>query len=328
MHAGRFMNLVRASLLGLATLTGAGCFTARPSGPDWFYHHAARNLTEKPIANHDERKFTKFVEGRAAEAWEQLCRSSGRKHSDPYGDGFREGFVDYVEAGGTGEPPYLPPFRYRLTKYRTADGIRAVEEWYAGFRHGAAVARESGLRELNYVPLPGPAIPADARVHAPGPVLPQTILMPPPPAAPGGAPEFLHAPRPANPGPLPQMPPPTPPGSAPGAGKPSAKPAFIPANLPAPALPAPQPLSQAPAKPQPSKAIAAVAAWSGVPPPAPERSPAPLRPPVVVLDRAGPSVPVPVPPVAPASARSVGPGDFGPWQPAQPSRPPTVVRDP
>lgn len=330
MHAGRFMNLVRASLLGLATLTGAGCFTARPSGPDWFYHHAARNLTEKPIANHDERKFTKLVERRAAEAWAQVCQSSGRPHTDPYGDGFREGFVDYVEAGGTGEPPYLPPFRYRLTKYRTAEGIRAVEDWYAGFRHGAAVARESGLRELNYVPLPGPAIPADARVHAPAPVLPQTIIMTPPPAAPGGGPEFLPHPRPGNPGPLPQMPPPTPPGSATGAGKLPAKPAFIPASAPVP--PAANTPSPSAVKSQPPKAIAAVASWSGVPSPAPEKAPAPLRPPVVVLDRAGPAAPVapgaPAPPrPAAPPTHPAAPGDFSPWLPSQPARPPAVVRD-
>ncbi|MDY3552158.1 hypothetical protein R5W24_001238 [Gemmata sp. JC717] len=208
------MNPVRAALLGLATLTGSGCFTARLSGPDWFYHHAARNLTEKPIANHDERQFTRMVEGRAKDAWEQVCGSSGWRHSGPYGHGFREGFVDYVEAGGTGEPPYLPPFRYRLTKYRTPEGIRAVEEWYAGFRHGAAVARGSGLRELNCIPLPGPAIPIDTRGSALATPLapPAVIAAPPTSTGPDLKPEPLPVPR-QVPDRTPQMPPPVPPPS-------------------------------------------------------------------------------------------------------------------
>lgn len=300
MHAGRFMNLVRASLLGLVTLTGSGCFTARPSGPDWFYHHAARNLTEKPIANHDERKFTKLVERRAAEAWEQLCQSSGRKHSDPYGDGFREGFVDYVEAGGTGEPPYLPPFRYRLTKYRTADGVQVIESWYAGFRHGAAVARESGLRELNYVPLPGPAVPHNAHVRAAATVPPLGLTAPPThpvapqPAVPGGAPESLPPPRPVGPVPLPRMPEPNPPTVKQG----SATPALAPEALAAKAAP-------------PPTGVTTVAGGAAKPPTA-------IRPPVVTLDR-GPTVPAPTA-VAAKDA-------FGPWEPARP-RAPSIVRDP
>jgi hypothetical protein len=212
------MKLIRAVLVGLAASAGTGCFTARSSGPDWFYHHAARNLTEKPIANLDEHKFLHAVRAAADAAWDEVCRADGNAHSRPYAAGFREGFVDYVEAGGTGEPPYLPPFRYRLTKYRSVDGIAAAEDWYAGFRHGAAVARGSGLRELNYVPLPGPAIPASAVERAPA-NLPAPGPLVNPPDRPEGRPDGLPPPRPVLP---PSMPPPVlpvPPVPGPAVGK-------------------------------------------------------------------------------------------------------------
>ncbi|AWM39616.1 hypothetical protein GobsT_20380 [Gemmata obscuriglobus] len=277
------MNPVRAALLGLATLTGSGCFNARLSGPDWFYHHAARNLTEKPIAHHDERKFTRMVERRAKDAWEQVCGSSGWRHSDPYGHGFREGFVDYVEAGGTGEPPYLPPFRYRLTKYRTTEGLRAIEDWYAGFRHGAAVARGSGLRELNYIPLPGPAIPVDA--HGAPPSAPHAATVPPAPTGSGPKSEALPAPRQA-PGSLPQMPPPIPPASKFGGAQ----------ATPASAIAAPAGEAAEPAGP-----------WE------PNQSTAENRKPVVRVKTHPPTVLE----ILTASSRSKLKGDFGSWQSAE-----------
>ncbi|MBY0457857.1 MAG: hypothetical protein K2V38_11000, partial [Gemmataceae bacterium] len=112
MHRLRPLTLFAVAPLALGVSCGLGCFTARPSGPDWFYNAAARNLTEKPVANADERKFRHRLEKAADAAWEQACRPG--PHSEHYADGFREGFVDYVEAGGAGGPPYLPPFRYRL----------------------------------------------------------------------------------------------------------------------------------------------------------------------------------------------------------------------
>jgi hypothetical protein len=195
------MNLVRAVFVGFAAAAGSGCFSARPSASDNFLHLAGRNLTEKPIALHDEKAFLKFVRQRADEAWATICRESGNAFSSHYAEGFREGFIDYVEAGGSGEPPYLPPFRYRLAKFRSPEGIAATEDWYAGFRHGAAVARGSGLRELSYVPLPGSPVPVET--HAPEPLTPN----PPAPGTPQPKPDVLPPPRPVGP----QMPPPVPP---------------------------------------------------------------------------------------------------------------------
>src|SRR5262245_2864118 len=54
-----------------------------------------------------------------------------------YQDGFVDGFVDYLEAGGTGEPPMLPPRRYWRASFQSPAGHQAAEQWFEGFRHGA-----------------------------------------------------------------------------------------------------------------------------------------------------------------------------------------------
>jgi hypothetical protein len=66
--------------------------------------------------------------------------------------GFEEGFVDYLIAGGTGHPPPLPPRRYWKAKFQTPDGQLAVQQWFRGYEHGAAVAEASGLRSLVTLP--------------------------------------------------------------------------------------------------------------------------------------------------------------------------------
>lgn len=165
--------MIRSCVLiaGLAAAQ-AGCFGARPSVPESFVWQFARNATQQPLKHRDDKHFIHVVRERAEAAYKAAC-GRGARHSDPFHDGFVDGFIDYVEAGGTGEPPYLPPFRYRLTKYRTADGgVAVAEAWYAGFREGSAAARASGLRELNFVPLPGPAVTADVRVAEPPVALP------------------------------------------------------------------------------------------------------------------------------------------------------------
>ncbi len=151
-------------------MAGMGCLSSRPSAPDSFLVQASRNAVQSPIRDLDEAEFIKFLRKQAEKAWSQLeeaCQARGREFSPAYHNGFVQGFVDYVEAGGTGEPPYLPPFRYRLTHWRNAEGNATIDDWYAGFRHGAAVAKESGLRQFNIIPLPAPAIPIDPSTTTP-----------------------------------------------------------------------------------------------------------------------------------------------------------------
>jgi hypothetical protein len=81
-----------------------------------------------------------------------LVTCSGAPISEHFAHGFKEGFADYLYAGGTGAPPAVPPRCYWSAKYDNAEGRQAIEDWFAGFRRGAAMARSSGFRERITVP--------------------------------------------------------------------------------------------------------------------------------------------------------------------------------
>jgi hypothetical protein len=72
--------------------------------------------------------------------------------------GFKDGFADYLYAGGTGLPPPLPPRDYWTTGYETPGGHRAIADWFEGFRQGARAAQGSGYRNLVTVPVSSPPL--------------------------------------------------------------------------------------------------------------------------------------------------------------------------
>jgi hypothetical protein len=126
-------------------------------------------------------------------AWEEV-RQSGHPESpsDDYADGFKAGFADYLFAGGTGEPPPLPPHRYWTQRYQTPAGDAAIQDWFAGFRHGAATARDGGFRRWVTLSPPrppplGPAVvPEPAVLPPPTPIAARPLPpRPPEPVAPG-----------------------------------------------------------------------------------------------------------------------------------------------
>jgi len=153
---------MRSNSLFLAVvlcLADAGCGT--------FWTNTVRNTEEAPIFGIDQCRISKRNYRLARQAWREVSgRHPGKHHSSDYGDGFVDGFADYLESGGNGQPPAVPPFRYRLSRYQTPEGYQAIEEWYAGFRVGAAAAQASGLRQLFILPLSAPPINAVERTPA------------------------------------------------------------------------------------------------------------------------------------------------------------------
>jgi hypothetical protein len=86
-------------------------------------------------------------------AWEDLQKGDPENnYSADYARGFKDGFADYLDAGGTGDPPAVPPRSYWKTKYQTPQGYQAIQDWFAGFRHGSAMAQESGFRQWITIP--------------------------------------------------------------------------------------------------------------------------------------------------------------------------------
>lgn len=97
----------------------------------------------------------------AKNAWREIKLQfpEGAATAD-YVDGFYDGFADFLNYGGNGLPPVLPPRRYWQAKQRLAANRLAAQKWLDGFAHGAAVARQSGLREAGTVPISLCLIPA------------------------------------------------------------------------------------------------------------------------------------------------------------------------
>jgi hypothetical protein len=128
-------------------------------------------------------------------AWGTYLGQHQGCYSDDFAWGFKRGFVDYLDAGGTGQPPPLPPRRYWKIKYQSPEGYRAIEEWYAGFREGAEAARATGYREHIIVPVAAPSYaaviqaiqtgaPVNGGVPQPVPPIPAGPSSPPIPAGP------------------------------------------------------------------------------------------------------------------------------------------------
>ena len=81
----------------------------------------------------------------ANHAWCEQCSTDPKQcATGAYVAGFKDGFVDYVYGGGTGEPPPVPPQSFWNVEKRNPRGHSAAIDWFAGYRHGALVAREEG----------------------------------------------------------------------------------------------------------------------------------------------------------------------------------------
>lgn len=152
------------------------------------WQNARRTIIQEPIvysAKHDRKRSIETYRAWADDAWREhyslypeICSN------DDYALGFRDGFVDYVYAGGNGEPPPVPPRHFWNVENRNGEGHAAAAQWFAGYRHGAAVARNGGYRAratLNSSLRLGPHYQTDAFQYdaAPSPYArPQPSTMP------------------------------------------------------------------------------------------------------------------------------------------------------
>jgi hypothetical protein len=158
---------------------------------------------EAYCASEDRCKTFRHNRELAEQAWASMIASDPSCCSSPYfQEGFIDGYADYLNLGGTGAAPPLPPRHYWNVDFKSPAGVEASQAWFAGFEAGAAAAKASGIREVEIVPsslLLAPAeMPLAAAVavpETPG----ETIVLPSPPIG-GPRPEEVPtpAPMPAN----------------------------------------------------------------------------------------------------------------------------------
>jgi hypothetical protein len=180
------------------------CFLALAclnSGCSWAYY-SAQNLIETPLRVVNHCNELHHFHQIACAAWKHVQEADPQlKYSADYAAGFIDGYVDFLDAGGLGNPPAAPPERYLFEHYhQSPEGVQAIEDWFAGFRHGAAMARESGLRQLVVVPIALPPRKSDGE-YTP-------LAVPPGQQAAPASQESLPTPRPLPPEPAAPVPPP------------------------------------------------------------------------------------------------------------------------
>lgn len=116
------------------------------------------NVTELKLFCEDKDNLISMATYRswADQAWAETgaCCPENCLAAD-YAWGFREGFAEYVYAGGNGEPPAMPPRPYWQADLRSREGAAAASSWFEGYRHGARVAREGGYREATTLKFSG-----------------------------------------------------------------------------------------------------------------------------------------------------------------------------
>jgi hypothetical protein len=112
-----------------------------------FFCYSIENLVEAPLNAKDECVIRQRFYDMADEAWKQ-ARAADRSlsYSIHYVHGFKDGYAGYLD-NGSPVPPAEPPWIYRTSHFETPEGIRAIHDWFAGYRHGAQVAQASGYRE-------------------------------------------------------------------------------------------------------------------------------------------------------------------------------------
>src|SRR5262245_2804895 len=115
-----------------------------PTGGCNLLQLGVRNLQLETIRCADDFRERCLYRKMGQEAWERCGQGAGLG-GDDYAEGFVDGYADYLDAGGSGEPPPMPPPRYRICDKKLDPD--AVQRWRAGFRQGAFAAKQTGYRE-------------------------------------------------------------------------------------------------------------------------------------------------------------------------------------
>lgn len=131
------------SLMLLVPVTGlTGCTVCQ---------NVHRTVFEEPSRfnwKHDRVRSRQLYLQWADQAWRSGASAEAACNSPTYLTGFREGFAEFVYAGGNGEPPAVPPREFWNADLRNERGQTLADLWFAGYRHGARVARDGGYRDM------------------------------------------------------------------------------------------------------------------------------------------------------------------------------------
>ena len=129
----------------LAMVPSTGCTLVSRAVYNVHYDKTLRADLEEKSALH--RKL-------GQEAWlDAWAAGSAAVPDAAFGNGFVDGFADFLDRGGSGDPPSAPPNAFRFGDALTPAGYQAAARYFEGFAEGARAARASGRRADVLVPL-------------------------------------------------------------------------------------------------------------------------------------------------------------------------------
>ncbi len=121
-------------------------------------YYGARNTINEPIQLFNNLELTHQTKKYAKHAWKDFAKEHPEwASSQGFHDGFIDGYAGFLDRGGTGEPPAVPPPKYRRNRYLNPAGYEAIEQYFSGYTVGAQMGKASGIRETLVVPVLIPA---------------------------------------------------------------------------------------------------------------------------------------------------------------------------
>lgn len=130
------------------------------TGCSWL-PYAIENVQSTTAKVFAEHRFKNQSRDLAELAWLEACHEAAPHQQNPDGEyhrGFVDGFMDFLSANGTGEPPGTLPLHLRSPILRTSKEQQDIYDWVAGFRHGSSVAARDQWRNRIVVPIPLPPV--------------------------------------------------------------------------------------------------------------------------------------------------------------------------
>ncbi len=143
------MRWKSVALVGAAASLGPGNMGCH------LFHLAARNVASETHVVATQHKIEHELKKQANEAWKAVRADYPRKaFSAEFREGFIDGYVDYLDRGGNGSMPAVPPGKLtRHPRYFTENGQCLVKDYFVGFKYGQEIAIATGKRQFMTVPV-------------------------------------------------------------------------------------------------------------------------------------------------------------------------------
>lgn len=139
---------MRWKRIGLAAFLAPalGCHTGFPN---------AHELINDKLTVCSEAAITQELRHDARLAWREVrCQYPRHLFSPEFREGFLDGYTDYLDRGGSGSLPVVPPAHLtRSKRYYSPEGQARLKDYFLGFQYGTDVAIATGCRQFLTVPV-------------------------------------------------------------------------------------------------------------------------------------------------------------------------------